>query len=222
LCRLNCISAKKNNGILLEHVEINKIKKQNRYILSTNRGEFEADYVINATGPWIIAIAKMMGVSIPLTYSQGTIVVQETLSPRGIQYFHEPSDADAYIVHGENGWLGTTSTTIKGPEDAKPEPWANNYLKDKFSIILPDIKKQKTLKMFTGIRPLFKEEKNISEGRAISRNFKIFESPNNFLHIVGGKLTTARLMAEEISEIISKKEGNTAKCRTDREPLVDS
>ena len=217
-CWLNCTSAIESGGCLLENTEIYKIEKKDRYVLLTSRGELEASYIINATGAWINTIARKIGVTIPLLYSQGTIIVQKALSARGLQYFHEPSDADAYIVHTGYGWLGTTSTTINSPEDAKLEPWADEYLKEKYSVVLPNVKYQKTVKNFTGIRPLFKQ-KITENGREVSRDFRIFEKPEKFLHIVGGKLTTARLMAEKISDEICEKAGNSSKCKTDREPL---
>jgi len=220
-CWLNCMSAKKNGGNLLENTDIYKIKRENNYILLTSEGTLEASYVINATGPWINAIAGKMNIKIPLLYSQGTIIVQKTLSPRGIQYFHRPTNADAYIVHGEYAWLGTTSTTINSPEKVNLEYWAEAYLKENFSIIIPKVKYQKILKNFIGVRPLFKE-KNTKNGRAVSRDFRIIENPENFLHIVGGKLTTARLMAEKVSDEICKKVGINSKCKTDEESLEET
>jgi len=219
-CFYNCLSAKQNGGDSFENIKVDKIEGgKNKYLILTNKGRFESKYIVNAAGAWINSVAKMVGVTIPLLYSQGTIIVQKTLSPRGLQYFHVPSDGDAYIVHDGYGWLGTTSSTINSPEEAKPEPWAERYLKKRFSVVLPDVIRQKALKKFTGIRTLFKSE-NKENGRQLSRNFEIIEKPENFLNIVGGKLTIARLMAEKLSDLVCEKEGINSRCRTQDEYLI--
>lgn len=218
-CRLNCLSAKEKGGDLFENTEISKIKwNKNGFTLSTNKGEFVTKYIVNATGAWANFIANKVHVNLPIVYYQGTIIVQETLSPRGLQFFHESSDADAYIVHNHEAWLGTTSIKIESPYEAKPEPLVEKYLTQKFSVILPQISQNKILRKFTGIRSLYKN-KNDPSGRGLTRNFKTIERPEGFFNIIGGKLTTARLMAEEVSDSICKKAEIKSACRTHIEPL---
>jgi glycerol-3-phosphate dehydrogenase len=217
-CKLNFLSAIKNEGELFEETKISKIRQEkSNFILSTNRGEFITKYVVNATGAWIKIIANMVHVRLPIAYSQGTIIVQKTLSSRGIQFFRKPSDADAYIVHSDEAWLGTTATTISDPSEAKPEPWAERYLTQNFSVIIPEIPNQPILRKFTGIRALCK--KNNANDRELTRNFNIVEKPEAFFNIIGGKMTTARLMAERISDIVCNKTGVNFPCRTYIEPL---
>ncbi|MGA3198892.1 MAG: FAD-dependent oxidoreductase [Halobacteriota archaeon] len=226
-CWLNCHSAKQNGGNLFENSELQSIRKtqDEEYTITTSSGKFKTNYIINATGPWVNAVASKIGTAIPLTYSQGTIIIQKALCSRGIQYLREPSDADAYIVHDGFGWLGTTSTTIQRPEDAHPEPWADTYLKNEFARILPNVKHQPTLHTFTGVRALADGEhalaggEHLSDGRLKSRDFKVIEDPNNMFHIIGGKLTTARLMAEKIADDVCQKAQCIVRCRTSKESL---
>jgi len=225
-CWLNCLSAKRNGGELFEGTEVHRITKTAEgFTIVTNHRVLQTKYIINATGPWINDLASKLNTTIPVTYSQGTIIVQKALSPRGIQHLRYPSDADAYIVHDGHGWLGTTSTTINTPDEAKPEPWADTYLKDEFSHILPRVKQQHTLRTFTGIRVLpitrrRRGEASFENGRQKSRDFKVVEEPDSVFHIIGGKLTTARLMAEKISDSICSKALRSTRCRTAREPLT--
>jgi glycerol-3-phosphate dehydrogenase len=226
-CWLNCQSAKQNGGSLFENSELRSIRKtqDDEFTISTSSGKFKTNYIINATGPWINAVASKIDTTIPLTYSQGTIIIQKALCSRGIQYLREPSDADAYIVHDGYGWLGTTSTTIQRPEDANPEPWADTYLKNEFARILPNVKHRPTLHTFTGVRALADAQRvhvdgeHLSDGRMKSRDFKVIEDPNGMFHIVGGKLTTARLMAEKIADDVCQKARCNVRCRTSKEPL---
>jgi len=220
-CYLNCFSAIENGGTLIENTTIQKIESIGGYFsIETNQMKIKTEYIVNATGSWVNRIADKMGITLPVTYSQGTIIVLPTVSPRGLQYLRKPSDGDAYIVHASQAWLGTTSTAIENPDSAKPESWADEYLKKEFSIILPIIKSQNTLGRFTGVRVLLKEN-GTENGRSLSRDFKIIETPENFLHTIGGKLTTARLMAEKTVDTLCKKTGNRTRCRTHIEPLKE-
>ena len=123
-------------------------------------------------------------------------------------------------MHNGFAWLGTTSTTINTPDEANPEPWADKYLKEKFSIILPEVINQKTIQAFVGIRPLYRFS-SITNGREQSRSFEIIEKPAMVFHIIGGKLTIARLMAEKVADRICEEMGINTKCTTAKLPLGD-
>jgi glycerol-3-phosphate dehydrogenase len=164
-------------------------------------------------------IANKLDITVPVEYYQGTIVIRETLSHRGLQFFHEPEDADAYLVRNNEAWLGTTSVKIENPYSTISEPDVENFLTKKFSIILPEISKGAVHRKFVGIRALYKNIDSTS-GRELTRDFKIIEQPEGFLHIIGGKLTTARLMAEKITDVVCEKSGVTSLCKTHLLPLV--
>ena len=218
-CLFYCHSSERLGGKFFENTEIFEIKKEkNCFILITNKGKFKAKYIINATGPWVNKIAQLIGVILPVVYNQGTIIIQKSFSPRGIQFLCEPSDGNAYIVHGQHAWLGTTSTALDSIDQIKTEDWAEDYLKEKISSIIPKVKTTETIGKFSGIRPLIKEmdKKN---GRELSRSFKIVEKPENFIHVIGGKLTISRLMAEEATNLICKREKINKKCKTREKSL---
>ncbi|MGA3359115.1 MAG: FAD-dependent oxidoreductase [Halobacteriota archaeon] len=228
-CWLNCASAELCGGSLFQGTEVRAITQLNDgFRIKTNHGDLRTTYIINATGPWVNTVAAKLDTSIPVTYSQGTIIVQKALSPRGIQHLRQPSDADAYIVHDGYGWLGTTSTTINNPEEANPQPWADAYLKKEFAQILPGVKDQPTLSTFAGVRALAddnhpesaKNDSHFENGRRKSRDFRVIQAPKNAFHVIGGKLTTARLMAEKIADVICDKEARSARCQTAKEPLA--
>jgi len=121
-CKQSCMDAVENGGEVLEETAIETIRYESTsFRIKTSNDIINCNFVVNATGAWANKIAQMVGVKLPLTYSQGTIAVQDTLSPRGIQCLRVPSDGDAYIVHGEYAWLGTTSTQIPSPDKAEPE-----------------------------------------------------------------------------------------------------
>ncbi len=220
-CQANCKLTKKHGGSILEDTIIRQITRTNSdFLIKVENGDtIFTPCVVNATGPWVNSIASHVGVNIPLIYNMGTIIVQKALSSRGLQYFHKPSNADAYIVHGEHAWVGTTSTTIDSPENARPETGAEEFIKNNFSVIIPKVQGMETAYMFSGIRPLF-TSKTTGDARDISRDFKIIENPQGFYHILGGKITTSRLMAEKVCDLIAKEFGSNAICRT-RDEVMD-
>jgi glycerol-3-phosphate dehydrogenase len=202
-CRRNCLWAILNGGELYEETEIISITENEpikNYTIKTRDEEITTRCIINATGPWANSITQMVGVTIPLSYVQGTVIVQEVLSKRSIQYFRPPSNGDAYIVHDSEAWLGTTSVAIHSPDSQHMEIWAGEYLTEQFAQILPGVLDQKILRSFVGVRPLYNE---LGNWRNLSRDYQIIESPPGFFTVTGGKLTTARLMAEKTSEVAS-------------------
>jgi len=214
-CWGNCRMTMKYGGSIFENTTMRSIEKEGSSytIYIDDDRTIRAPCVINATGPWVNSVANFVSVKLPLVYNMGTIIVQKTLSPRGLQFFHPPSNADAYIVHGEHAWIGTTSTTISSPDDLRPEPDAADAIIEKFSAVMPRVRELPVISSFSGIRPLFAKEAE-TDARDISRDFKIIEEPQGFYHIVGGKLTTSRLMAEKICDLIAKEFGSKASCRT--------
>ena len=78
------------------------------------------------------------------------------------------------------------------------------------------MREQEVLSVFFGVRPLFNQG---SDARQMSRDFHIEESPEGVYTIIGGKLTTARLMAEKASDVICEKMGKKAECTTHEEKL---
>ena len=101
-------------------------------------------------------------------------------------------------------------------EDLFPEENVEELLSKLLSRLIPNVLEQKTYHKFVGVRPLYKTG---DDGRQISRDFQIIETPSRMLTVVGGKLTTARLMAEKVSNKICEEIGCKRNCTTDQEKL---
>ena len=127
----------------------------------------------------------------------------------------------------DTGGSGRRRQRLNSPEEASPEPWAGAYLKKEIAHILPGVEDQRTLSTFVGIRALAdgnypqSATNNIhfQNGRRKSRDFQVIEGPKNAFHVIGGKLTTARLMAEKIADVLCDKAARSARCQTANEPL---
>jgi glycerol-3-phosphate dehydrogenase len=99
---------------------------------------------------------------------------------------------------------------------------------DEGSKLFPDLPRMRILRAYAGVRPLYQPPAAATEGggnRAITRAHAILDHADqgveNFVSIVGGKLTTHRLMAEETVDAVAAKIGLTEPCTTADEVLPD-
>ena len=84
-----------------------------------------------------------------------------------------------------------------------------------------------TVRSWAAVRPLAADEhasQADQQGRALSRDFLLLDheerdSLGGFVTIIGGKVTTSRRMAEATSDLICRKLGVEAVCRTADEVL---
>ena len=214
-CHRCCRYGRYEGSNFTENTVIERISFSGGFDVKTNKGEYHSRYLVNATGPWTNSVLSHLGKSIPMRYSLGSILVMDAITDRGIQHLHPPSDCDAYIVHDGKAWLGTTSMDLQDPDRTQvDEEFVSNYLLDGFSKVLPEVKTRSVHGLFSGIRPLVINQQDTEDARSLSRDFQIIESQENLFSVVGGKLTTARMMAEKVTDMIADREGNGSSCRT--------
>ena len=83
--------------------------------------------------------------------------------------------------------------------------------------MIPIFRTTRMIRAYTGVRPLLKGD--TSDGRSISRGFKVIDHKNGMFSILGGKLTTYRLMAEKLTDAIMDHFGLNVTCETAQKPL---
>ena len=140
---------------------------------------------------------------------------------RVINRLHKSSDGDIFVPHGSVTILGTTSAEANAPDDKTPTSQEVKKLLDIGRVVFPYVDDYRILRAFAGTRPLYGAK---GAGRSASRNFNIVnhteEGLSGFVSIFGGKLTTYRLMAEKVSDVVADMAGVTAKCRTADETII--
>ncbi|MCP4913008.1 MAG: glycerol-3-phosphate dehydrogenase/oxidase [Oligoflexia bacterium] len=108
------------------------------------------------------------------------------------------------IPQGEKILVGTTETQIDGEYfDLKAGEEDIQYLLDNLKQYFPksNISKENILSTFCGIRPLVKEDSSHSRGKT-AREHKVFQPISNCYVILGGKYTTFRVMAHDVTKEI--------------------
>jgi glycerol-3-phosphate dehydrogenase len=232
----NVESAVARGGIFKTYAEVTGIQRQNgrvtgvqyRDCLSGEQQSIACEIVINAGGGWAQAIASMAGVDVPVRCDRGALLIMnQRLVNRVVNRCRKPGDADILVPAGPVCILGTSSVTVPGPENLVVPPDEVRRLLALGSELVPALAEARVLRIFTGARPLYAPKSTGAVGgREISRGFQLLdhEETDNvagFISIVGGKLTTYRLMAQVTADLVCKKLGIQAHCLTDQVPLRD-
>ena len=183
----------------------------------------EADQVVNAAGAWAGEIAALAGGRIELLYSKGSLLItHHRIARQVINRLRPSSDADILVPGGTVSILGTTSVKIDSLDNVRPTIAEIDYIVESASAMVPALQTTRYIRAYAGVRPLV-GSKSPDNGRALSRGFALIDHRedklDNFISIVGGKLTTYRLMAEQTSDLICSRLGVTRACMTRTQPL---
>lgn len=177
-----------------------------------------ADMVINAAGPWCGEVAHMAGCDVPVVPTAGVMVsVPARLNRKVIHRLHLPGDGDILVPQRMTSLLGTSSWRVEDPDaiDIPREHVQRMY--ELTAQMIPAVKHYAPRGVWAAARPLIGSAK-VADGRALSRTFESFdhakEGVEGFVTITGGKTATARAMAEKVSDLVCRKLGVQAECRT--------
>jgi glycerol-3-phosphate dehydrogenase len=200
-----------------------EIRVQDR--LSGEEKVLRSRTVINCAGPFSDQIRRLLGLSEKLYLTQGV----HFLVPRTKLPIHE-----AYVINDPHHdrilfaipwktttYLGTTDTPIQKASDAQARAEDLDYvlrLANQFFNL--EIRKADVFQSWAAVRPLIKPS-TVESASKVSREHEILEEPNGFFHILGGKLTSHREMAEEALDLMQKFFPQARQCSTKELPLQD-
>ena len=219
-------TARKNGATFLPFTEVVAItsgkvrvhRKADNKIL-----EIGCDAIINAAGPWAPRIAEMAGVQLSVEPSAGVMVtLSRRLCNMVINLLAPPGDGDIIVPQRNTSILGTTSWTVEDPDNIPIPPDHVNQLLALAEWMMPGSSQVPVRGAMAAARPLIKDES--TSGRSSTRGDRSYDhaadGASGFFSIIGGKTTTARLMAEKISNMVCAYLGVETPCRTRTEPLV--
>lgn len=181
------------------------------------------DVIVNAAGPWAPRIAKMAGISLPLEPSAGVMVtVSERLCNMVINLLALPGDGDIIVPQRNTSILGTTSWAVDDPDNIPIPPEHVTRLQELADWMIPGSSRIPIQGVMAAARPLIKDSSH--EGRSASRTYRCYDHAKDgapgFFSIIGGKTTTARHMAEKISDMVCDYLRVNVPCTTRTEPLT--
>jgi glycerol-3-phosphate dehydrogenase len=183
-------------------------------------GEIRADLVVNATGPWSEKVAAMAGVDVPISPSPGVMLaLRGRLCNMVVNRLHRSGDGDIIVPQRALSIVGTSSWTVEDPEELDvPEDHVRRMYEEGVKLI-PAVRQAEFRAAWSAARPLIGSRGAADTGRELSRTFKTYDHAETdgvegFLTITGGKATTLRGMAELCADVICRKLGVEAECRT--------
>jgi glycerol-3-phosphate dehydrogenase len=186
------------------------------------RSTLGADVVINAGGPWAERLASMASVDVPVAPTPGVMVtVGRRLNNMVINRLNTPSDGDIVVPQRTTSIIGTTSWSVDDPDFIPIPPDHVALLIERGQSLIPAVASTPIRGVMAASRPLISRPG--IDARDVSRTFECFdhgpEGMEGFVTISGGKTTTARAMAEKVTDIVCDKLGIDAECRTSEVPL---
>jgi glycerol-3-phosphate dehydrogenase len=182
-----------------------------------------ADLVINAAGPWAEDVAAMAGVKVPVQPTPGVMVTLDCrLNNMVLNRLNKPSDGDIIVPQRATCTIGTTSWKVKDPDLITIPPEHIEKMIIQGEQLMPIVRKIPMRARMAVARPLI--VKDATDERNVSRTFEcfdhVYDGVDGFVTISGGKTTTARAMAERVTDIVCNKLGIVAECRTREVPLA--
>lgn len=210
-------------------------------------GRVRPQFVVNATGAWAEKCASLAGVDVPMRPTRGVMVAVEYSDLDVVlNRCRAPDDGDIAVPHGDRTVLGTTSLAVDDPDTYPREQWELDQTVTECSAMIPTFADREQVRTYWGVRPLYEPaeaapdalnatdggnsandstepDPNTGANRGISRGFVLLdhaaEGIENFASIVGGKLTTHRLMAEATADLVSERLEVDTACSTAETPL---
>ena len=181
-------------------------------------------YAVNAAGPWAAEVGALAGASFNMKLSRGAMLAFNLRWVNTvINKLRAPGDGDIFVPVGTVSVIGTTSVKTDDPGDIRVERWEIERILDECEAMTPGISKARILRSWGGVRPLYDPGPG-GDGRGAKRTFAVLDHAETdgiegFASIIGGKLTTFRLMAERISDTVCAHLGVTTLCTTATTPL---
>jgi glycerol-3-phosphate dehydrogenase len=180
--------------------------------------------VVIAAGPWCGGILSRADIPLTLNLLRGAMVALD--GPRlstPVNRLHPPADGDIALPRGRLCIAGTTSIPCERPDDRRVGDEEVTLIRERIFDMLPGLRASTTRHVWSAVRPLLQPEgvqdaapRDVHEW---SRDFRVIDHQARdrrpgLLTVVGGKLTTFRLMAEKTSDDICGRLGVRAACRT--------
>jgi glycerol-3-phosphate dehydrogenase len=221
-------TAQKNGADLRNYMEVLELVVNQRVVggalvrdhVTGKVGEIRADLVVNATGPWSEKVAAMAGVDVPISPSPGVMLaLRGRLCNMVVNRLHRSGDGDIIVPQRALSIVGTSSWTVEDPEELDvPEDHVRRMYEEGVKLI-PAVAQAEFRAAWSAARPLIGSRGAADSGRELSRTFKTYDHAETdgvegFLTITGGKATTLRGMAELCADVICRKLGVEAECRT--------
>jgi glycerol-3-phosphate dehydrogenase len=228
LCLSFLATACQHGATVQTFCEVRDLDIRNRTVwfhsrLTGKARRLQGDVVINAAGPWAAQVGALGGLHVDIEPSAGAMVtIDRRICNMVINLLAPPDDGDIIVPQRQTCILGTTSWKV---EDVDQIPVTAQDIEKIYKVaesLIPEVRKARPRGAMAAARPLLLVDG--AGGRAATRGFACFDHSAHgapgFFSVVGGKTTTARLMAEKAADKVCAFLGIEVPCRTADTPLL--
>jgi glycerol-3-phosphate dehydrogenase len=188
--------------------------------------DIDAGFVLNASGAWAAQICHMAGIEdVGVVPGKGIMIaMNHRIVNTVINRCTMPADGDILVPIRTVSVIGTTDTHAADPDDIPVTQDEVDRMLDDGERLVPGFRDARALRVWAGVRPLFQDPKAgpVGESRDISRTHSVIDHSKRdgiegLLTMSGGKLTTMRLMAQDLVDAMCRQLGTERPCRTEHE-----
>ncbi|GAA0329308.1 anaerobic glycerol-3-phosphate dehydrogenase subunit GlpA [Micropruina glycogenica] len=188
------------------------------------------NFVLNCAAAWGGQIAHMAGCpDVQVVPGAGIMIaMNHRLTNSVVNRLTYPADGDILVPVHTVCIIGTTDQKADDPDRLEIAWDEVQQMMDCGELLVPGFRKARAIHAWAGARPLVKDSRvGSGDTRHMSRGMSIIDHSERdglkgLLTIAGGKLTTYRLMAENVVNAMCEQLGESRPCRTADEQVPGS
>lgn len=233
LCVANAVDAVEHGGRVYVHTTVERIVVEEgratgvvaRDRIDGRAYEFSARVVVNCTGAWGPITAATAGVEKHLRVRPGKgvhLVLDRPVTDVGVMA--EAIDGRQIFIEpwGNSSVIGTTDDDTYADLDSLPVTTDEvRYLVEGVERVLPRVRDARIIGTTVGARPSLFAWGKLED--ALSREHEVVDHAAHgvadLYSLIGGKLASYRMFAQEAADLIAPRLGNRAPCTTHTAPL---
>jgi glycerol-3-phosphate dehydrogenase len=185
--------------------------------------DIDARFILNATGAWAAQILHMAGIEdVGVVPGKGIMIaMNHRLVNTVVNRLVMPADGDILVPIRTVSVIGTTDVRAVDPDDIPVKQDEVDQMLDDGERLVPGFRHARALRVWAGVRPLFQDGKaeDVKDTRDVSRTHAVVDhlrrdGVKGLLTMSGGKLTTFRMMAEDLVDAMCKQLGDERPSQT--------
>ncbi len=231
-------SAKQYGAQILTYHRVTKIERKDdrvsAVICSDDKSgetvQIDCNFVLNCAAAWGGHVAAMAGCpDVEVVPGAGIMIaMNHRLVNAPVNRLIYPADGDILVPVHTVCIIGTTDQKAEDPDRLAISREEVQQMFDSGEKLVPGFRQARALHAWAGARPLVKDARvSVADTRHMSRGMSIIDHStrdglNGMLTIAGGKLTTYRLMAEKVVDVMCEQLGEQRPCTTASEAVPGS
>ncbi|HWK25740.1 MAG TPA: anaerobic glycerol-3-phosphate dehydrogenase subunit GlpA [Solirubrobacter sp.] len=191
--------------------------------LTGEESDIEVGFVLNASGPWAAQILHMAGIEdVGVVPGKGIMIaMNHRLVQTVVNRLAMPGDGDIIVPIQTVSVIGTTDIHATDPDEIPVTQAEVDQMLDDGERLVPGFRDARALRVWAGARPLFQDARagEVTDTRDVSRTHAVVDHQardgvSGLLTMSGGKLTTLRMMAQDLVDAMVAQLGHDRPCRT--------